>query len=202
MQALPFVPITTGNYPDLLTMNYTTGAITLGADNISDNLEIAQLICAWRDGSGLGYAGTPHGPFTSIADLNKIVAINDDPTDPTKRVTFANRFGSITPTTQLDDNDGDLTPVTQGTTDGVVDGFEKRFLQLTRVSNLITTRSDTFTVYVLVQGWRNAGSLTNGPTPPELVVQRRAAIIVDRNNLTISAGAKSGSLSTVNVPTE
>jgi hypothetical protein len=46
---------------------------------------------------------------------------------------------------------------------------------------MITTRSDTFTVYVLVQGWRGAGD--PGQTP-ELVVQRRKAFTADRNGLT------------------
>ena len=31
-------------------------------------------------------------------------------------------------------------------------------LSLTRVSNLITTRSDSFTCYIDVQGWRGAGT--------------------------------------------
>ena len=31
---------------------------------------------------------------------------------------------------------------------------------VTRLSNLITTRSDSFTVYIVVQGWRNAGTAT------------------------------------------
>jgi hypothetical protein len=55
---------------------------------------------------------------------------------------------------------------------------------LTRISNLITTRSDSFTVYIVVQGWRNAGTAT-----PELVVQRRAAMIIDRSNVTGVSGA-------------
>ena len=47
------------------------------------------------------------------------------------------------------------------------------------LSNLITTRSDTFTVYVVVQGWRNAGTTSAYP-----VITRRAAFIVDRNSVT------------------
>lgn len=52
------------------------------------------------------------------------------------------------------------------------------FLALNRISNLITTRSDSFTVYVLVQGWRNAGTAN-----PELVVQRRVMFIADRSSV-------------------
>ena len=51
---------------------------------------------------------------------------------------------------------------------------------MTKVSNLITTRSDSFTVYIQLQGWRGVG----GTNPPQLVVQRRAAFIQDRSQLT------------------
>src|SRR5207302_258 len=79
--------------------------------------------------------------------------------------------------------DGDLSPL-GGTGDGVLNDFEEQFLMLNRISNLITTRSDSFTVYIIVQGWRNAGTST-----PQLVVQRRAAMIVDRSNVTGVSGA-------------
>ena len=57
--------------------------------------------------------------------------------------------------------------------------FAEKFLNLTRVSNLLTTRSDAYTAYVMVQGWRDAG------TPQAtLVAQRRLAFIVDRSAVT------------------
>ncbi len=197
MQALPFVAATTLNYPDLFTLNTATGAVTVGPDGISDNQEIAKIICAWRDGNGLGFT-VPGGPFTSIYDLNKVTAINSTVAAP---LTFQNRFGTITiGTTQLDDYDGDLSPYNPTSTarglptvDGVLDGFSPRFVQLNRVSNLITTRSDMYTVYVLVQGWRNVGTAT-----PELVVQRRAAIMVDRTPATPLAKT----VNIINVPTQ
>ena len=49
-------------------------------------------------------------------------------------------------------------------------------MQMIRVSNLITTRSDTFTAYILLQGWRYAES-----DHPELLVQKRVAYIIDRS---------------------
>jgi len=49
---------------------------------------------------------------------------------------------------------------------------------LTRISNLITTHSDTFTVYVDVQGW----SGTSPPTAKRMVEKRRA-LIVDRGGI-------------------
>ncbi len=60
--------------------------------------------------------------------------------------------------------------------DGVRGDFEEQFLQLDRISNLITTRSDSFTCYVLVQGWKNAGTAN-----ASLAVQKRVAYIIDRS---------------------
>jgi hypothetical protein len=75
--------------------------------------------------------------------------------------------------TMTDDPRGDRVPY----------DFEKRFLNLTRISNLLTTRSDSFTAYILVQGWRNANS-SDLNNPPQLVVQRRAAMLIDRAGVT------------------
>jgi hypothetical protein len=59
-----------------------------------------------------------------------------------------------------------------------VGDFQTQFLALDRVSNLITTRSDTFTVYIVIEGWTNPG------TPnAQLVSTRRAGYIVDRSNV-------------------
>ena len=68
--------------------------------------------------------------------------------------------------------------------------FKMRTQMITRVSNMLTTRSDTFTVYALVQGWAGAGTLA-----PSLVVQRRAAFIADRSTLS----AKLNNLNLINV---
>lgn len=57
--------------------------------------------------------------------------------------------------------------------------YEEQSLMLTRVSNLITTRSDVFTAYMLLEGWENAG------TPKaSLKVSRRAAFFLDRSQTT------------------
>ena len=101
-----------------------------------------------------------------------------------------------------DDFDGDFSPynytIAAAATppgDGVFYDFEEKFTLLNRVGNLITTRSDSFTVYIVVQGWRTS---TIGTSNPELVVQRCAAFIADRSAIT----AKTGSLKITNVPTE
>ena len=49
---------------------------------------------------------------------------------------------------------------------------------MSRISNLITTRSDSFTAYICLQQWENAGT-------PEarLVSQRRYAVLLDRSGI-------------------
>jgi len=64
---------------------------------------------------------------------------------------------------------------------------------LNRISNLITTRSDSFTVYISLQGWRNATGAT-----PELVVQRKSVMIMDRSGVTKTSDTPT----VLNVPTE
>ncbi|MCS7032727.1 MAG: hypothetical protein NZ561_01890, partial [Phycisphaerae bacterium] len=57
--------------------------------------------------------------------------------------------------------------------------FKEQSLLLTRVSNLITTRSDMFTVYLLIEGWENAGT-----SKAERKVSRRMAFFLDRSQTT------------------
>jgi hypothetical protein len=57
--------------------------------------------------------------------------------------------------------------------------FQTQFLAIDRVSNLITTRSDSFTVYVVVEGWTNPGTASAA-----LVSTRRVGYIVDRSAIT------------------
>jgi hypothetical protein len=62
--------------------------------------------------------------------------------------------------------------------DGVRGDFEEQFLQLSRISNLITTRSDSFTAWILIQGYRDANTAN-----PKLEVQKRVAYIIDRSKM-------------------
>jgi len=70
------------------------------------------------------------------------------------------------------------TVLVQKAFDGVRGDVDEQYLVLSRISNLISTRSDSFTLYVLIQGWQDAG--TNAP---KLVVQKRAAYIIDRSRM-------------------
>jgi len=127
------------------------------------NETLARGIALYRDGDpSAGIA--PHGPFRSMFDLYKVPEFSF----------YQNQIlAAQDPTGQQ----GDFMPL-PGQVDNVRLDYEEQYLLLNRVSNMLTTRSDTFTVYVLVQGWRGAG------TPnPELVVQRRRAFTADRSGL-------------------
>jgi hypothetical protein len=59
--------------------------------------------------------------------------------------------------------------------------FEDDTVQITRISNLTTTRSDSYTVYIVVQAWENFGNAADSGNPARLVRQQRSSFIVDRS---------------------
>jgi hypothetical protein len=197
------ININTAPWPVLATLPFVADAENPA--NVVANANVAKAIVYFRDvDDGTGPAGSPHphGPFKSIWELNE-VAVNtpsinggtpnpsvNDPNDPTfsnlGAISFLQTVGTYTTnnynpaTSKAGNEDGDLYPQpSQGSANQVVDDFQSQNLALTRISNLITTRSDMYTVYVLVQGWRNVGTST-----PSLVVQRRAAFLADRTGVT------------------
>jgi DNA uptake protein ComE-like DNA-binding protein len=95
-----------------------------------------------------------------------------------------NVAGFVNPGGDPDDDAGDFSPLGAGT-DGVSNDFEQKYLLLNRISNLVTTRSDSFTVYIVVQAWQDANDAGNTyPTRrPVLLDERRAAFIVDRSGI-------------------
>jgi hypothetical protein len=151
----------------------TIATVTGSGNGIEDTIELAKAIATWRDGDPLT-PGTPaNGPFRTIFDLYKVPAVRaaqlhlltsaPDPANGPGRA-----LGDFAP---LDATDAQALDYSRY-------DFEENYLLLNRVSNLITTRSDSFTVYVLVQGWRGIGT-----AKPELVTQRRAAFIQDRHTV-------------------
>ena len=165
------------------------------------NQEMAKAIEYYRDVDGNEDPNIvqPHGPFRSIFELNRVVDLRPGhPLIATGGMGypaamlpgFQNGYGLMpipnTAPVEPDDSLGDLTPSGVATSptdyahlDGVRGDYEERNLELTRISNLITTHSDSFTAYILVQGWRDA------ETPnAQLVVQRRVGYIMDRSQIT------------------
>jgi hypothetical protein len=173
LATLPWVPSNAANVYDEFTYNAAAKSFTAGSNGVSDNVDIANVIVAWRD--------APAAPrhFASIADLMTIPEfrlLNNE-------FTQSMNIGTTRPDpNDPDDIQGDVTPVNDpaGTAnpDDVRDDFEERSLILSRVSNLLTTRSDVFTAYILLEGYRNGG--TNNA---ELVVRRRSALIIDRSTV-------------------
>lgn len=184
MSMLPWLPA-----GDSYTINPIAGTVLLNPDGIPDNIQVAQAIALYRDGNP-GQNAPAGGPFTSLFEIYRVPAVQ----------TLQGIIATAANPTEPGDLNGDFSPwdgtvVGSNFTDSVRDDFEENFLLLTRVSNLVTTRSDSFTVYLIVQGWRNV----NNPTsPPELVVQRRAAMVVDRSTVTPS----NSETSTFSVPTQ
>jgi|GEM_PF-3708114 len=182
--------------PNLATVN---AGPTANTQMIQSNTEIAQAIVRYRN---------MFGPFHSIFELNRVLD-TVAPYNPAFSNAFQNANGSP------DANDyaafqGVLTPNLPGflgpntnsmnfATDGLITDFNQREAEVMRLSNLVTTRSDSFTVYLQVQGWRGAG------TPgAQLVVQRRAAFIMDRSGSTRTADNRSQTTNviSVNIPTK
>ncbi len=163
----------------IAAMNFWPSGADANNNGIDDNNELlANMIVRWRDGDPATGA-PPRGPFNSIYDLNRVF----DPANVAVR--FQNGANTITPdpdtvptsTFQPNAAQGDLSP--RDGSDEVTNDFEARYLMMNRISNMVSTRSDSYTVYIVVQGWRGVG------TPnPTLAVQRRAAYIADRSQIT------------------
>lgn len=171
LAALPFLP--PGNNRTFDPTQPIGKMWTFGADPVhaeDDTAKLAKAIVQWRDGDPISGGG--NGPFTSIMDLYRVPAFADLQRLLIDRARAGNTNGP-------GPEQGVFTrPLTTAVPYETKYDFEEQYLLLNKVSNLITTRSDSFTVYVLVQGWRGIGT-----TSPQLVVQRRAAFIQDRSTI-------------------
>jgi hypothetical protein len=174
-----------------------------------DNRRLADAIVAYRSNT----ADLTKGPFKTLFDLNKVAdpaVASPVPTTPG----FQNAWGNIDFTstgTDPGDGQGDYSPYDPTasannlmvggqpvTTDGVRNDFEERYLQISRLSNLLTTRSDSFNVYVLVQSWKNIGAGSN--IPPMLTWEKRIAFTADRSSLDPTSKARI--ITTTDIPAD
>ena len=165
----------------------------------TDNETLAKMIVTWR---------MKNGPFMSIFDLNKVTDPSNSASGFQTALTHLNiaaggGTGGVNTTNGLltppDQQFPGATPISNanllGVSSGVAEDYQSDFAMLSRISNLITTRSDTFTVYVEVQGWANAGTSAAKP-----IITRRYAYIADRSE--INGDPRSRFVRTVTVPTE
>jgi hypothetical protein len=187
LSALPWVP----SGQDKFKFDPGTGHFLASGNQLDDNIDIARAIAYWRDGEPAQTINTAKGPFRSAFDLYKVV---DTAGTRVFQLIQNTMFGTTTEPGLADGEIASQTPSNQTGKDQVRDDFKEQYLLMTKVSNLITTRSDSFTVYILVQGWRGVGG-----NHPELVVQRRVAFIQDRSPIT---SVNTVLPSSVNVPTD
>jgi hypothetical protein len=205
---------------DQFTIDPFGGAATPNPDSIPDNVELAEAIANWRDFGPTPVSGTTQGtvstqvnngtvgyqygvykgPFRSASDLLNVPAVQNYIEQLSFQSSSAEPnavFGHLSPFDFYAN-----TPAYNAATppalltDGVRNDVEERYDLLDRISNQVTCKSDVYTVYIVVQGWRNAGS-SSASNPPQLVTQRRAAFIIDRTGVTPT----SSNVKIINVPT-
>ena len=167
----------------------SAGDTTSVANAMNYQKYLAQSIVTFRN---------TYGPFKTLFDLNLVPANPNlgKPALASGTPSFQYSGGKSPVTSDYGYADGDLSPSTYINpsasnyqvnsvntnflaSDFVTNDFETRLDMVTKMSNVLTTRSDTFTVYILVQGWTGIGTPT-----PSVVVQRRAAFLVDRSGIT------------------
>ena len=164
--------------------------------NLLETERLARAIVYFRDvDCTTDNSGIPWGPFKSIMELNNVPGF-DTMGYASPMIKLGDPSTGSDPTTVV----GDISPLNMSATgphDGLRVNYEERFLNLTRISNLITLRSDTFTGYITVQGWRDAGT-----SAASMVAQRRLAFIVDRSRLspTVNGPNKTPAVFTVPAP--
>jgi hypothetical protein len=193
-----------------------TNSVPGPGDQVPDNTELATAIVTWRDQTGTDVSPQVNGsypyalfkgPFTSMTDLlnvptvsSYLSAINDVKTSPEPNDVGGHFLSYVaTPPPSGTSPFQAVTNTGAGTvllTDGVRNDVEERFDLLSRLSNQISVKSDVYTVYIVIQGWRNAGS-TSSSHPPQMVTQKRAAFIIDRTGVTPT----SSNVKIINVPT-
>jgi len=172
-----------------------SGRVLTAAQRPQINCRIAQEIIYYRDyDDGQKRAGGQprgHGPFRNLFELNVVpvrlngLSIRPDgmPVKPgNDQIVFFRNLLGYWGDHEFDVAQGNLAALAGKS--GVKGDFAAKFLMMTRVSNLLTTRSDSFTVYLIVQGWKEAET-----DHPRLVAQKRSAFIVDRAMLMRHGGS-------------
>jgi hypothetical protein len=186
------------------------------------NATLAKLIVRYRDfDDGIprtaNFPPQGHGPFTSLMELNRVFDPTSKQGNGTYSRTFQNGLG-LMPQTKNDpayNNDptyfhwGNYAPGptfvdNKGKAIGAVankplpeDDWVPQTLMVRRISNMVTLRSDSFTAYVIVQGWRNAGT-----SWPELVVEKRTAFTLDRTAIGASGSGNTADIKTYSIPAD
>ncbi|HEY1683972.1 MAG TPA: helix-hairpin-helix domain-containing protein [Tepidisphaeraceae bacterium] len=177
------VNINTAPWPVLAMLPMVTYGGVKGEIDQANNTLLAKAIVSYRD---------KYGPFTSVFDLNRVFDPASAGAWSLTTKGFINEWNTLTMGGggEPDQNYCDFTNIAGGVTITrptatpappltIEQDEAKNYLTaLTRISNLITTRSDSFTVYIVVEGWQNAGTAN-----ATRVSQVRQAYIVDRSHV-------------------
>ncbi|MDD5063153.1 MAG: hypothetical protein PHQ35_00125 [Phycisphaerae bacterium] len=140
----------------------------------NDDANLARAIVAYRDqdnllsSGGPDYSGRSGEPgFRGIGELNRVVAGPDN---------YSMNYYILGAERNIDlPGFPDLTTPAPSLGDGAPYDFEERDVIFSRISNLVTVRSDVFTAYILVRIGRD------GP-------QKRVMAILDRSNVYPGSG--------------
>lgn len=188
------VNVNTAPWPVLAGVPMVLNAATAG---LAQNVAIAQSIVYYRDINDSSGASPPHGhgPFKTLFELNDVPVYSTIPPNPlppqaVPSFRFRDAIGNCQQTV-FDSAHGNYTNTGQTGTTVQAGDFQGTFLMINRVSNMLTTHSDSFTAYVEIQGWQNAETAS-----PVLKVTRRATILIDRSKVT----PVSQTVNTTNVP--
>jgi hypothetical protein len=170
LSAVPWVP------PDYPSYSSDDGS------RFRMNVNIGLSIARYRDiDDGTG-AGRGHGPFKSIFELLDVPVYTFLPAPPSLSATptlFRNILRLAPGPVAYNPDQGTLAPAYGLNPAPVYNDFQSKYIMMTRVSNLVTTRSDSFTAYVLIQGWQEPET-----SNAKLVVSRRTSFLIDRTKVT------------------
>jgi hypothetical protein len=157
---------------------------------------------AGPDYSDRGGDGSPHRDvrsergIASVGEINLLTLAANvtappllEPNDAW-RVDFAglHPFEAVAPPNDLSDLSTDLTHVPQPggpVTDSVAEDLEEQNLLFAGLSNLVTTRSDVFTVYFKVRSFRQnpVTRVWDATDPEQIVDEARYVMLVDRSDV-------------------
>ncbi len=145
------------------SQTYQGFAITNSGQIINEEIPfdafVATMIFKYRAALAADPATANFTPFRSLFDLQKVPGF--------KMLPWTQQ--NLQPWTYSEQGDNP-TPVS------AFGDVKTRFFMMQQLSNLVTCQSDSFTVYVQVQGWQNIGTAS-----PTLVATRRAAMLLDRS---------------------
>ena len=180
LKALPLAVDTTAGSP-------TLGNLSAAANSTAaTNLFAARVIGTNRFDGGAADGGTATGVQSTGGPLTSLFTLPEIKTAPFNDTAQAQQpaAGDISGRLQVDGavlNDGANFYDVPATAAG--GDFERFTQQLTRLSNLTTTRSDSFTVYLVVQAWQLPDTTVTPNTPARLMRQQRTAFTVDRSGV-------------------